>query len=191
MAEVANNVGTFRETVDRAIEVSRNMQRNQWQSGDLFAHITGLIFVSIDQGQPMPMLFKYHEGHTWAVVHPRMRVGQYAGQLAIISREGEDDQLSRQWSIESPLSGPMTAVNSERILSEPEEVEAAVNWAVSPHLHADVLPLLGRLTSEEEASVAAHYAEHETLRLDYEKDIAEIREAQRRAMQDAHKIFIS
>lgn len=191
MAAPHANVEAFRNIVDTTIAQNvRNAGNVSWPSMYEVAEVGGLTFVSVNKGKIRPLAVGIHDAeHSWGIVQQRRRVGQYTGELAIVSLLGHEDTLVRRWEIDSPM-GPMCSVASKRELIDPAHIEAAVSWATSPHLNGAALETLGELLPEEETSIAERMARMGEDAAELDVDLREMEEARRRAWQEAPFIFI-
>ncbi|MDB5182019.1 MAG: hypothetical protein JWP13_782 [Candidatus Saccharibacteria bacterium] len=148
MASAGENVTIFRDVVTGSIAQSLVGHVSSWSGTRQCALVNGLQYFSLGTQDARPAVLDQNEGRCWGIVKNKHRVASFTGEIAIVSIEEEDDRLRRIWRIATPL-GQTTGVNSQRILSTSDEVQWAVDWAVSPHMRERALDTVCQLSAEE------------------------------------------
>jgi hypothetical protein len=150
-------VTAFRKVVDLTVLQYDWQTSGSWLREAGIANFGPVTFISSDR-DTMPVLGARH-GHYWAVMQEGLLIDRslgYAGKLAIVATQEDHETLLRRWSTPSPAGGELT---SERVLSDPIDLEAATIWAKSPHIEGGLLATLGVLTHDERDQLREAYSE--------------------------------
>jgi hypothetical protein len=182
-------VNAFRETVDRVIQVQVEQAGNvSWPDMHLTASVGELLFTSVDANHGRSKVIGIAADHQWAVVIPKIRIGDYAGNLALVSADRDSQALFRNFALDdSPLKfGP----DITRRHNEMDDIEAAVQWARSPHLYAGNLQRFVTLEQHEVVILDEQRAVQEEHMAQLERDLEHIATNERQARADSFGIIL-
>jgi hypothetical protein len=180
MSNPAEQIAEFRDIVETVIANNVEGQYGKWVGIHEQAQAQGLEYVSVSPTSSRPITVGLGPEHRWAMVSNNQRIGGYIGSVALLSLEGRDETLTRRVTIESAM-GPFFGIESQRELSEPDELDLALSWARSPHLYPRNLKALSALTPGEKTKVTAEKVQLQKSAEELQKSLNAIRDARYRS----------
>ena len=162
MPNISPRVQEFRSIPEEVVrqQVATNIGENasfkrRWIGMEREAVAFGMRFVVLDPTAARSTQFIQTTEKLWGVGldSPISMLGR-AARFAVQSVADKPQSLIRRVSFEGAI--PLTAVTSDRELPE-QDLDLALNWARSPHLHPNILSYLCELTADETNAVEAAF----------------------------------
>lgn len=182
MASNAEMVAEFREIVDGMVVQAEDapMHWDRRGKGEMFeSH--GMIFTSVDGSEGRYSNFPFYKERIWgASLAKKQQTDRFTGSIALISVCGQDEQLTRFWSFDTGMQ--LIHEDTEKVLNEADQIEAALNWVKSPHIYPDTLKELGILDPEEIEKVTPRLDSIAQRAASMHEDLARIAARSRRPM---------
>mgnify|MGYP001264898620 CR=1 FL=1 len=143
MASSREIVGEYRSIVERVIETSQSSKpsgsiavNDGFRNGVREVNKNGLRFSIFEPGcSVLAFGRRANDSETIWAMGPKDKINfrKYCGRLALVSYSNEPDRLFRYWDFDSALQ--IFGSSTQKPITEEDELQKVLDWAVSPHLY--------------------------------------------------------